>query len=135
MPKIYLSSGYQNKFGMILLKEKLMKELNYEILCSWLDRYCSISYEHDVGKDFQEMEEADIIISVYPWGSGTLSEISFCLGLGKKVIVCIPEEFLPEFDANDEKKYSEFFPLVKVKEKGCVVGTIYELLEILKYDT
>jgi hypothetical protein len=145
---IYLASGYENKFMLLYFIENLQQFLSsedipYYIHHDWIKEEKNYTFGSDIKRDLNQIDLSDILISFYPWGTGTNCEISYALGKDKYIISAIPKQFCPIFNSDDINIYSKYFPLSRFKiwklnkyidnYKHVIVTNPLELYEALSF--
>ena len=83
-----------------------------QIKANWVYMDEPHGFGNDVGRDFNEIDESDILLGLYPYATGSLCEISYAYGCGKYVGVLtdkmsFKDGYLPP------SEYSQHFPLAR----------------------
>lgn len=114
--KVFISSGYRNRyvlrFALNFFREHFR---NLKFTSDWIYSK-STNFKKDVDRDLNQLKKSDLILSFYPWGYGTLCELSYALGIRKNIIVLVDEYEIPDkLDKIPIKDWSIFYPLSKMK--------------------
>jgi nucleoside 2-deoxyribosyltransferase len=134
--KLYIASSFQNKFLCEILKMFLTKNLTTQFLFTFIvvsDWHsisgCAESNKDRSETDLRQVELADVVVAVYPYGKeGTLCELSYAYGLGKYCIYIRDDIF-----EDDDPLIVGDFSLHKLEEnkKGVIVRDMFEVLSNL----
>ena len=110
--QIYIASGFENRGLLIPLIDKIYEKIpNIVIRATWITAPPT-KYQMDVERDFREIDMSDVILAYFPYGTGTLCEVSYAHGLGKYVGV-LTDLYYYKGGNLDGVEYSSHFPLVR----------------------
>ena len=76
-----------------VLRDYLYEKISgIEFTSSWLNSEPS-TLSKAAQMDYDEIDKSDIVLAVFPYGSGTTSEMGYALGKGKKVVYFVDRLF------------------------------------------
>lgn len=145
--KIYIASGFENKQFVQITKNHLEKTfLNVEITSNWAFRPKIDSVARAVSIDYGDIEKSDVVLVIYPFDDGVLSEMGYALGKGILLLCLIDRIFfekgvdkvgnlvesLPIGKLQDYKKSGLFTYRVEDKISGYIIYDYNELISCLK---
>ena len=85
MAKIYIAGSSDNRTLICVLAKILGEFTPHTIVSQWHSTPPLENIEDRALMDQQDMEAADVLLATFPYGTGTSSEIGYCVGRGKKV--------------------------------------------------
>ena len=122
---VYIASHFPNR---TMIKEILGASNNFflpiEITSSWLMKDKAISFQHDVGMDFRDIDRSEIVVVITPWYKGSMCETSYALGQNKPTIVLLDPLVDPNLEELPPERYSDYFPLAKFRSWNSMYGKI-----------
>jgi len=90
--KIYIASNFANRPILNIVKRsientevsrlvnKVKYIINFDVISSWLSeaKDC-FSFDSIIHGDYEQIDNANIIMGFWPWGAGTVSELSYAI--------------------------------------------------------
>lgn len=90
--KVYFASNFQNRplldivaqrcVNTIVIRRTIDKKkylVSFKVISSWLHERTDIDFNTIIQTDYEEIDESDVIIGFWPWGAGTVSELSYAI--------------------------------------------------------
>lgn len=114
---VYIASHFPNRE---MIKKILTATNNFglpiEITSSWLRKIQAHSFHVDVGNDFHDIDDSEIVAVITPWYKGSMCETAYALGQNKPTVVLLDPLVDPNPKDLPPERYSDYFPLAKFKE-------------------
>ena len=113
--KIYIASGFENKQFVQITKNHLENIFpNIEITSRWAFRSKIDSVARAVLIDYGDIEKSDVVLVIYPFDDGALSEMGYALGKGI-FLLCLIDRIFFEKGVNRVGNLVESLPLGKLQ--------------------
>lgn len=101
---IYIASSYENK-ALIRVLSKYIKDqflmntskwenLSIDIVSRWISQDYISDLKERAMIDFNDIDRSDVLLSVFPYGRGTASEMGYALAKEKPIIYFCDKQFL-----------------------------------------
>lgn len=125
--KFYIASGFQNK-ETVKLVSKLLREKGHHHTYDWTKNKRAETFERltAIGEEERNgVQEADVLIALFPGGKGTHIEIGMAIGMKKPVYI------YTESEIEDPTASCTFYHINGVTMNS---GTIHDFLKNIEED-